>query len=96
MPDTSSSENNLTGIAHHAQTHTEVQLQELLLTTEPESTSTESRTGELQLGREITREFHSTDTAQVTRNLPSTTEASLHVEDGYNKLIRKLNGSSSD
>jgi hypothetical protein len=48
-PDTSSSEDNPTGIAHHAHHHTEdIQLQELLLTETPESQSISSAHG-LQL-----------------------------------------------
>jgi len=55
-PDTSSTEHNPTGIAHHAHKPTEETLQELPLTLAPTSTSSTSSTGNHQPGLRNTRE----------------------------------------
>jgi hypothetical protein len=97
MLDTSSSDNNPTGIVLHAhQAIEDTQPQELLLTETPESTSTDLLSGLHQNGRETTRELPRIDTVPDTRNQLSTTEVSLHALSGLCQLIRKPDGSSSD
>jgi hypothetical protein len=97
MPNGSSSDLNPTGIAHHAQDPTMVELAALLPKT-PTSTSIESRTGKLQLGdgKNGTEELLSTDTVPDTRNQHSTTEVSELVVTGSEELIEKLDTSSSE
>jgi hypothetical protein len=94
-PDTSSSESKATGIAHHAQSHTEEDLPELPSTTQ-ESTLIESSTGDHQLTSSGIRESPDSDTVPVTRNLHSITEVLKIVQTGSNKLTEKLDTSSSD
>jgi hypothetical protein len=94
--DSSSSENNPTGIVHHAQAPTmDTQPLELLLITTPTSTSTESEV-ELKDGPEDGREFNKTDTAVDTRNLHSTTDQLMLVADGLDQSTQKPDTSCSD
>jgi len=94
--DSSSSENNPTGIVHHAQVTTmDTQPQELLLITTPTSTSTESEV-ELKDGPEDGRESNKTDTAVDTRNLHSTTEILMLVANGLDQSTQKPDTSCSD
>jgi len=96
-PDTSSSESNPTGIAHHAHHHTEdTQLQELLLTTTPESTFIRFHHGEQQDGSQDGQLFIPTTTAEDTRSLSTATEPSMHAVNGLDLLTKKLNTSCTD
>jgi hypothetical protein len=84
-PDGSSSEDNLTGIAHLAQLHTEEPTPpELPKTREPESTSIQSRTGNHQpsSGKTRSEELHITDTAHLTERLCTTPELLRSVPNG--------------
>jgi hypothetical protein len=94
--DSSSSESNPTGIAHHAQPDTEVELHTLLLITEPTSTSSSSETLDHHHGLEDGIESNKTDTAEDTRRRPSTTDLLMLVVDGLEELTQKPNTSCSD
>jgi hypothetical protein len=95
-PDISSSESNPTGIAHHAHHLTEDQrLQELLLTTTPESTFIRFNHGE-QHGSQDGQLFIPTTTAEDTRSLSTATEQSMHAVNGLDLLTKKLNTSCTD
>jgi len=87
-----------TSIAHHA--HSAIKdIQPLELAPRTlKSISIESDTGKHQSthGPNGTRESATEDTAQVTRSQPSTTELSKHAVDGYSKLTRKPDTSSSE
>jgi hypothetical protein len=97
MLDTSSSDTNLTGIAHHAHNPTEVETLELNTRTQ-RSTSTESSDGEHQPshGANGTEELHSTDTVPDTRNPLSTGEPSNNAVLGLERLTMKPDSSSSE
>jgi len=82
--DSSSSDTNLTGIAHLVHSTIPVPLLTLLLTEIPESISTESQDGRDQTldGRSTSRELHTTDTAQDTRSRWLTPELLRSVLNG--------------
>jgi len=95
--DGSSSEDNPTGIAHHAHHPTEdIQLQELLRTRTLESQSISSDHSEELLGCLPTLLFLQTSTAEDTERLLPTTEQSMHAVNGLIKLTQKPDGSCTD
>jgi hypothetical protein len=97
-PDTSSSENNLTGTAHHAHCTTREQPNTLLKTLRLESTFTQSLSGEHQPsnGNNGTRELLITDTAHLTREPCTIPELLNSVENGLETLNQTPDTSSSE
>jgi hypothetical protein len=96
--DSSSSDTNLTGIAHHAHSTTREILDTLLLKLAPESISTQSEPGKHQPsnGNLTSRELLITDTAQLTREPCTTPELLNNVLNGSETLSQTLDGSSSE
>jgi hypothetical protein len=97
--DSSSTDNNPTGIAHHAHTPTlDTQPLELPSMSTPESSSTESSTGEPQLtsGKNGTEESQDTDTAAHTDKHSTSSEPSTNAVPGLDKFNQLPDGSSSE
>jgi hypothetical protein len=97
--DTSSSENNPTGIALLAHSTIRVPLNTLLKTRTPESTSTRiSQDGRNQPsdGKTPTRELHTTDIAQAIPRLCITPELLNNAVNGLETLIQTPDSSSSE
>jgi len=94
--DSSSSECNPTGIAHHAHTPTLDTRPLELHTRTPESSLSESSTGDHQPGLESTEELPGTDIATDTETTTTLSESSKTAVLTSERPTQKLNTSSSD